>query len=119
MSNYLANSSDVSYGGVLNTVLDARLNRTVETQFLDGSFNVQTIGTAPRRLQVQYTGSHATRLALETLADAGGTIKVYWKDTIYTGIISGSVTWTRHSRDRAEFAEVVTFQVLVSAEASQ
>ena len=119
MSNYLANGSGVSYGGVLNTVLDARVNRTVETQFLDGAFNVQTIGTAPRRLQVQYTGSHATRLALETLAAAGSPIKVYWRDTIYTGIISGSIQWARHSRDRAEFAEIVTFQVLVSAEASQ
>jgi hypothetical protein len=119
VSNYLADENAISYGGVLNTVFDNRANRTVETQFLDGSFNIQTIGTAPRRLQVQYTGSHATRLLLEALADEGGILKVYWKDTIYTGIISGSVSWTRHSRDRAEFAEQVTFQVLVSAEASQ
>lgn len=119
MSNYIANESGTSYGGVLSVVIDSKQVRTIETQFLNGSFNVQTIGTHPRRLAVDYYGSHATRLLLEALADEAGVILVYWKSRIYTGTVSSAIQWSRHSRDRADLAERMQFQVLVSAEADQ
>ena len=119
MLNYLANSSGTSYGGSLSKLRDVKAPRTIETQFLDGSFNLQTIGTTPRRLTLEYIGSHETRLALEALAEAAGEVKAYWRDTVYTGNIVTQITWDRYSRDRTEYAEIMTFQVLVTAEAAR
>lgn len=114
MVNYLADSASVAYGGVLSSAKEETTARVIETQMLDGSFTVQTIGDPAVRVNVEYYGSIADRRLLEVAAAESSTLEVYWKDRVYTGIVSGGqITYERWSRNVVSRAEKVTFTLLV------
>lgn len=111
--NYLADSDNATYGGILASAKPIKQARVIETQMLDGSWSVQTIGAATQKVSVDYYGSTATRRLLETAAEIQAPIYVYWKDKIYRGLISGGrVDWQRWSRNKVELAERITFTLL-------
>ena len=113
--NYLADSTDTTYGGILGSAKEKTIARAIETQMLDGSYVVQTVGDPSVKVDVIYYGSIATRRLLETAANESDVIYVYWKDRKYTGIISGGkLVHERWSRNNADLAEKVTFTLLVT-----
>ena len=113
MDNYLADSSSVSYGGILASVKPQTETRVIETQMLDGSFVVQNVGDPAVKVAVEYYGSTATRRLLETAAAESDTLEVYWRDQVYTGIIStGQIAYERWSRNSVTLAEKITFTLL-------
>lgn len=116
---YLADNTDAQLGGILAYVRDNKSQRVIETELLDGSFTVQTIGTSSMRLEIEHYCSLAVRRSLETKRDAAEPIKIYWKDKVYTGLISGAVNHETWSRNKTDLAEKLTFTVLVTAEADQ
>jgi len=119
MDNYLADINGTTYGGILSAVESEQTTRVIETQLLDGTWNVQTIGSPSTKINVTYYGSIATRRTLEAARAAATPIKVYWKDRVYTGIISGEVGHERWSRNRAALAEKMTMQLLITAEVAR
>lgn len=115
MDNYLADSNSATYGGILASAKEQSSARVIETQMLDGSFSVQTIGDPAVKLNVEYYGSIATRRLIETATAASAPIIVYWKDKVYTGLISGGqIAVERWSRNRTDLAEKISFTLLVT-----
>jgi len=115
MDNYLADYNGTTYGGILAAATEKNTARVIETQMLDGSFTVQTIGSPSPKLDVEYYGSTATRRLLETATAESAPVVVYWKDKVYTGLISGGqIAYERWSRNKTELAEKVTFTLLVT-----
>ena len=113
MVNYLADSNSVAYSGVLASAKETTLARVIETEMLDGSFTVQTIGDPSVRVNIEYYGSIADRRLLEAAAAAAEMLEVYWKDRVYTGIISGGqVTHEPWNRSVVTRAEKVAFTLL-------
>lgn len=116
MANYLADISDVQLSGILAYVRDKKSQRTIETQMLDGTYSVQSIGVATIRIEVEHYCSVAVRRSLETKRDEAEPILVYWKDRKYTGLISGDIAHERWSRNKTDLAEKLTFTLLVTGE---
>jgi hypothetical protein len=120
MENKLTNSSNVLIAGILAKAKSNAGQRVIETEMLDGSFTVQTIGSSATRIEVEHYCSTATRRILQSTAAAGEPVKVYWRDKVYTGLISGgTISWEQWSRIKTNYADKVTFVLLVTAEADQ
>ncbi len=120
MANYLTDNSDVLIQGKLAKAKDNSAQRVIETEMLDGSFTVQTIGSPATRVEVEHYCSTATRRTLQSTAATGTPIKVYWRDKIYTGLISGGkIAWEQWSRIKTDYGDKVSFVLLVTAEADQ
>jgi len=89
MSNYLADNSDVAYEGILAKARDNATTRVIETQLLDGSYTVQTIGSAATKVSIEFHCSLTVRRLIEACASSATPIKAYAKDKVFTGLISG------------------------------
>jgi hypothetical protein len=117
MTNYLSDLNGNPYPGILAKAKDNATIRTIETQMLDGSYTVQTIGSPSTQVQIEFYSSTATRRLLQICLKTGQPIKVCWRDRIWTGIISGgelnSSVW---SRNEVALAEKLIFSVLMTAE---
>lgn len=113
MSNYLATFEDITIVGTLTKARDRSKNRVIQQQFLDGTYNVQTIGSAAKRIEVEFYCSTAVRRQIEDAASDADLIKVYWEDKIWTGNINkGEVDWKYFGTDEV----VVNFDLLVYSE---
>jgi len=120
MANYLTDNDNVLIQGKLAKAKDNAAQRVIETELLDGSFIVQTIGSPATKVEVDHYCSTATRRILQSTAATGEPIKVYWRDKIYTGFISGgAIQWEQWSRIKTDYADKVSFVMLVTAEADQ
>lgn len=118
MTNFLSDWNDTVIAGILAKASDNTSIRTIETQMLDGSFTIQTIGNTATKVLVEFYCSTAVRRALEMLAFSGQLIKVYWRDRIWTGLISGGeIKWESWSRNTEKVKEKLQFEVLVMEEA--
>lgn len=89
MSNYLANTSDVAYEGILAKARDNANTKVIETRLLDGSHTVQTIGSAATKVSIEFHCSLAVRRLIEACASSATPLKAYGTDKVFTGIISG------------------------------
>src|SRR5674476_728326 len=98
MLNFISNINDNGYSGFLTKAKDNASIRTIETQMLDGTFTVQTIGSSATKVSVEFYCSTATRRELQTCINTCQPIKVYWLDRVWTGLISGGkLDWERFS----------------------
>lgn len=89
MNMYLADNSDVAYDGILAKARDNASSRVIETQLLDGSYTVQTIGSAATKVSIEFHCTLAVRRLIEVCASSATPIKAYAKDKIWSGLISG------------------------------
>ena len=113
MSNYLATYADVTISGSLTKARDKKEPRVIQNQFLDGSYNVQTIGTPGQKIEIEFYCSTAVRRQLEHGGADGDLIKVYYEGKIWTGNIDkGMVSWDYFTSEE----EKVTFNLLVYSE---
>lgn len=87
--NYLADLDSVAFEGILAKARDNQQTRVIETQMLDGTFNIQTIGSAATRVAVEFYCSLAVRRVLEACASSATPLKCYATGTVWTGLISG------------------------------
>lgn len=117
--NYLATLTD-SYTGILSNVEDSQSVRSIETQLLSGGYTVQTIGSATKRLNVTFYCSRSTRRQIEQAQAESAYIKIYWRDRVWTGLISSKeLSVTRWSRKRVDLEEQIQFEVLVTEEGTR
>lgn len=120
MTNYMSDFYGVVFTGILAKAQLLTSIRTIETQMLDGSFTIQTVGNTAKRIDVEFYCSTASRRLLETFAFSGQAIKVYWRDRVWTGFISGGeIKWESWSKNHAKIQEKLVFQLLVTQEASR
>ena len=120
MNNYLTDIDDQVLPGFLAKAKANASNRTIETQMLDGSFTVQTIGNSATKVSVEFYCSTATRRELQTCISICQSIKVYWLDRVWTGLIStGKLDWERFSKNTTKVQEKLAFEVLVTEEAAR
>ena len=120
MANYLSDYNGVVFSGILAKAQESAAIRTIETQMLDGSYTIQTVGSNSKKVSVEFYSSTAVRRTLETFAFSGQAIKVYLRDRIWTGFISGGeIKWESWSKNHAKVQEKLVFEILVTGEASR
>ena len=120
MLNYISDSNDNELSGFLSKAKDNASIRTIETQMLDGSFTIQTIGSSVSKVSVEFYCCTATRRELQACISTCQPIKVYWLDRVWTGLISGGkLDWERFSRYETKIQEKLAFEVLVTEEAAR
>jgi len=66
------------------------VNRT-----LDGSYHIQTIGSAGGKVDVIAYFDHVNKLLLDTIKSTGDTIRVIFDGRYYVGLIEGELSWNR------------------------
>lgn len=116
--NYLESNTGTTYSGILSNVEEQRSVRAIETQTLGGSYTVQTIGQPAKKLSVKVYCARSVRRALETIQGQNGYIKIYWRDRLWTGLITADrFDIKRWSKKKINIEEEVNFSVLVVEEA--
>ena len=94
MSNYLAQYSDTEIEGHLTKARDNSTVRTIEKQLLDGTYVIQTVGSAATEVEVEFYCELAARRELQGYANIAALIKVHWEDRSFTGHIrGGKIEW--------------------------
>ena len=114
MANYLTDDKNNTFAGILASAADNASVRMIETQMLDGSFTVQTIGCSATRVAIEFYCSTPTRRDLENCVNIGQPIKILWRDRIWTGLIAdGGIKWQPVSRTQTRIQEKLQFEILV------
>lgn len=120
MANYITDFAGNALTGFLAKANANAEIRTIETQMLDGSFTVQTIGNSATRIAVEFVCSRSTRRLLEDCTFSGEPIKVFWQDRIWTGLIAGgAIKWEVWSYTHSVYQEKLDFELLVLEEAER
>lgn len=118
MRNFLTNLTNEIFNGILASAKASAAIRTIETQMLDGSYTIQTIGNPATKVYIEFYCSTSIRRTLESYAFSGQPIKVQWRDRIWTGLINGGeIKWENWSRNQVKVQEKLLFDVLVLEEA--
>ena len=116
MSNKITTYADVEIVGTLTKARDNGVARVIEQQLLDGTFNVQTIGIAATKIDVEFYCTIAVRRVLQGYANTAELIKVWWDDKIWTGhIAGGQIKWNWFTDQEND----VSFDLLVVEEEEQ
>ena len=104
--NYLTDQNDVLIPGLLAQLKDTQEIRTIETQMLDGSFSIQTIGRPSTQAEIDFYCSMQTRRSLQDILQAGSLIKAVWRGQTYAGYLSGkSIKWEKYWPNRSDRQE--------------
>jgi len=112
--NYIADKLDTPITGILASVKDHTKGQIIETELLDGTYIIQSVGNPQTTLEVIFYCSSAVRRQLELSASIGEPIYIYWKGSQYRGLIEkGEISWERWSRNKSGLAEELTFSLRV------
>ena len=114
MANTITTYDDTLFAGTLTKARDSQNSQFIKKRLLDGTYNIQTIGSAARTIDVEFYCDIEVRRDLEDAAAAGDLIKVNYEDRIWTGLIDNAdVKWDPF----VDTEERVTFVLLVTVEA--
>jgi len=118
--DFISDTNGAVFSGILASAKASSSVRLIETRMLDGSFTVQTIGSAATWVSVEFYCSTETRRLLQLFAHSGQPVRVGYRDRIWTGLIrGGEIQWERWTRNHRELQEKLRFEVLVTEEAVQ
>ena len=113
--DYLTDINGNVIDGILAEFVDNESVVMIETRMLDGSYTIQAIGGPAPSADAVFWTSKALRRLLQAKHAAGEPIKAYWRDEVYTGLISGnSIVWTEGLLGITRLAEKVSFRMLVT-----
>jgi hypothetical protein len=119
MNRYITTNDNVLIACELKSARENTHTRKIETELLDGSYLVQTVGTASILLNVELLCGKAQRRHLQQISNVAGLIKVYYDDRCWVGHIrtgnfveGNTFVWTPVSPNM----ESVTFTMMVVEE---
>lgn len=113
MADQITDYDDIPLVGTLTKARDNSIPRTIENQLLDGTFNVQTVGTEATEVDVEFVCEEDVRRDLEDYAAESALLKVTRNTKRWTGHIKGGkINWDWFSYDE----QTVKFTLLVLTE---
>lgn len=114
MANTITTYEGSAFSGTLIKARDSQNSQFIKKRLLDGTYNIQTVGSAARTVNIEFLCDIEVRRDLEDSAAAGDLLVVTYEDREWTGLIDNAeVNWS----PVVDTEEIVTFKLLVIAEA--
>ena len=114
MANTITTYEGSAFSGTLTKARDSQNSQFIKKRLLDGTYNIQTVGSAARTVDIEFLCDIEVRRDLEDSAAAGDLLVVAYGDREWTGLIDDAeIRWN----PIVDTEELLTFKLLVIAEA--